>query len=415
MSTETKTNEARTSGKAAPPAAKSETVEKPEGTAATAAIVADIEATRASMASTVGAIEERLSPAHIKEQIADIKDSVVDQLKDAKDKLKEDLSQDFQQAKKAVAEELTEAKDAVQGELRQAKHIVKEEIDHVKTAAYDATVGRVSDMYDDARDTVTDAGSSLLGTIKANPIPAALVAVGIGWLFMSARSTKRAEPRQVRRRIGPYGYEEEEERASSRALAAARGAGGLLADGQRAVSRAAHSVGEGASSLGHRIQDGASGVVHRVGDLAHEVGDSAGRLGSEVSHGASDLAHRAADRAEHWAQDARDMGRTAVRTTRETAVRAGRGVVRAEQSVEHTYDEYPLAFGVGAVAVGLAVGLSLPHTRREDEWLGEAKERLVERAHHAAQDAIHGAEEKVDTFASLATSAQKAVRSLSTS
>ena len=143
----------------------------------TALIRNDIERTRTEMSRTVDAIEQRLSPAHIKEQVADIKQSILGEYHETKDHLKEDITR-----------ELREAKEKVQVELREAKEKVQEEIREARMAVREATVGKVEHMVHDARETVTDAGTTVLDTIKANPVPAALVAVGLGWLIMSGRS-----------------------------------------------------------------------------------------------------------------------------------------------------------------------------------------------------------------------------------
>jgi hypothetical protein len=60
----------------------------------------------------------------------------------------------------------------------------------------------------------------------------------------------------------------------------------------------------------------------------------------------------------------------------------------------------PLALGAVAIAIGAAIGLSLPHTDVEDEWMGESKERLIHRAEGAAEEAIHKAEEAVGQLTS---------------
>jgi hypothetical protein len=39
--------------------------------------------------------------------------------------------------------------------------------------------------------------------------------------------------------------------------------------------------------------------------------------------------------------------------------------------------EYPLAVGLGFAALGALVGVLLPRTRREDEWLGEQSDHLT--------------------------------------
>jgi ElaB/YqjD/DUF883 family membrane-anchored ribosome-binding protein len=60
-------------------------------------------------------------------------------------------------------------------------------------------------------------------------------------------------------------------------------------------------------------------------------------------------------------------------TAREQTHRVGAGL-------ERMIDENPLAVAAGAVVVGLAAGLLLPGTRREDELMGSARDQLMERA-----------------------------------
>ena len=59
----------------------------------------------------------------------------------------------------------------------------------------------------------------------------------------------------------------------------------------------------------------------------------------------------------------------------------------------------PLVVGAIAVAVGAAIGLALPSTEKEDELLGEAKDRLLEGAKSVAGEALHQVEAKVDELA----------------
>ena len=80
--------------------------------------------------------------------------------------------------------------------------------------------------------------------------------------------------------------------------------------------------------------------------------------------------------------------------------RAGREIKRAERGIERTLRDNPLALGAVAIAVGAAIGLALPHTPVEDEWMGQAKERLVRRAEGAAGAAIETAERKVGQLTS---------------
>ena len=50
--------------------------------------------------------------------------------------------------------------------------------------------------------------------------------------------------------------------------------------------------------------------------------------------------------------------------------------------------ENPLAVGAVALALGTAVGFTLPQTRRENELLGEARDTLIDRAQAVAQDTL---------------------------
>jgi hypothetical protein len=358
----------------------------------TAALRGDIERTRGDMSRTVNEIEERLSPAHIKEQVANVTAGV-----------KQDIEQKVADLKESVIGGYHETKDHLKDdlgrELRGAKHMVSDEITHARTAVHDATVGRVQHMVHDARDTVTDAGSSVLDTIKANPIPAAMIGLGLGWLIFGARGSGSSQRTMRRYRLGAgnerygydagYGYAEgRDERGGM-----GRGARGAMREGQRAIGTAIHSAGEGVSNVGHRVQEGASQFVEGAQHTAHDVGEKVSQFAHDAEHRVEELAGTARDRAMHLAGDARVRGRQVVRG-------AGRQIRRAEQGIESTLRENPLALGAVAIAIGAAIGLALPHTRVEDQWMGDTKERLINRAEGFAGEAIHRAEDAVGQLTS---------------
>jgi hypothetical protein len=70
-------------------------------------------------------------------------------------------------------------------------------------------------------------------------------------------------------------------------------------------------------------------------------------------------------------------------------------------------DEQPLVLGALGLALGLAIGYALPATRREDELLGETRDRLMykaketsqeygEKAQRVAQSAMEGAKQEAE-------------------
>jgi hypothetical protein len=92
---------------------------------------------------------------------------------------------------------------------------------------------------------------------------------------------------------------------------------------------------------------------------------------------------------------------------REASDRAGYYGQRMRSGFFETLHEQPLVLGALGLAVGAAIGASLPTTEREDEWLGEAGDRLkdgarrltreqLERARAAGRAAYEAAIEEAD-------------------
>jgi ElaB/YqjD/DUF883 family membrane-anchored ribosome-binding protein len=332
-----------------------------------AIIAGDIRQTRQQMSQTVNAIEERLSPAHIKEQVTSVKEHVVGQIRDAKAELVSNVH---------------EAKENIKGDIADG-------IDDAKARVRQATVGRVENMVHDARhvmhdakETVGDYGSGVIDTIKANPIPAALVAVGLGWLVMSGVRSGGGRRRAYYGGMDEDGYRYAYRYGGPNMGTRMRGPRRLIAKGQRVASSAIHDAREGIGNVGHRVQETAEHLVHDAEDALHGVSASASEVAQRTSQRASALAH--------------DAGMTGRRVVR----RAGTQVRRAEQSFESTLRENPLAIGAVAIAIGAAIGLALPHTAKEDELMGPAKEKLLGKAEGLASSALHKVEEKVSDLTS---------------
>ena len=199
----------------------------------------------------------------------------------------------------------------------------------VKDGIHDATIGRVESAARSARGTIAD-------TIRDNPIPAAMVGVGLGLLFWNGRD------RETRERQRSYG-----------------GTTGGLRTTYLADSPSARSVYE---------WDEEPGVMDRARDRAADVKDRAGEKASDLADRAQDAAGRVTDRAQDAAQTVADTAR--------------RGAERAEEIFEST----PLAMGLATAALGFAAGLAIPETRREHELMGGARDELLDRVKDVAQE-----------------------------
>jgi ElaB/YqjD/DUF883 family membrane-anchored ribosome-binding protein len=239
---------------------------------------------------------------------------------------------------------MSETVDAIQERLspenlkEQAKERVKE-----------ATVGKAQ-----------EAGSGIVDTVKANPLPAALTGIGLGWLFMSARkqsSSSRPPYRDVVYRDAAYveGYPAGE------------------------YAPRYEEQGTGTSSAGQALGN----ARDKVGETATQAQDKAGELAGRAQDGASQLSTQTRNQASRLGNQARYQAQ------------------RASGGFQRMLQENPLAVGTLAVGVGAAIGLAIPETSKEHEVMGEARDNLVDKA----QEKVQETQEKVQQVAEEAQSA----------
>jgi ElaB/YqjD/DUF883 family membrane-anchored ribosome-binding protein len=250
---------------------------------------AEIEDTRADMAQTINEIQERLSPEHL---VGQVKETV---------------------------------REATIGKVERVMSQVGETISEVTEPALEMA-GRAGDV-------IKEVGTSVGDKIWKNPIPVALIGLGVGMLVMRSRGSSYTR-----------GY------SSPRPSSTGRRSNYALGDiGQTQQTQGA---GTGASTL------------------------------NQVKETASDLANRSTQALSDFGTKAKNSA-SAVTT-------------RFEQMMH----ENPLAVGAIAVAAGTAVGLVLPTTRVESQYIGQTGERLVERV----EDVARGALDKVQDAAKQMTS-----------
>jgi hypothetical protein len=95
-----------------------------------------------------------------------------------------------------------------------------------------------------------------------------------------------------------------------------------------------------------------------------------------------------------------------VRRRAESASRSARlGARRAQTTLQRTWDENPLVIGAAATVLGALVGMAVPETDVENEYLGPRREQMVE----GVQEAVR---EKVDEVQQAATKAADQVKAV---
>ena len=181
-----------------------------------------------------------------------------------------------------------------------------------------------------------DFGANLSNAVRDNPVPVALVGIGIAWLIASGRNS----------------------------------------DGQARQRRHAALYDEPSAttySSGIETEGAHEGALHRAGS-------SIAGTGRDLKEKASDIGHRISDRTASVTGRAREMGHGARERVGQISERSRQGYYRTKDSFSRMVDEEPLLLGALGIAVGTILGAVLPRTRREDEMMGETRDTLVERA-----------------------------------
>ena len=259
--------------------------------------------------------------------------------------------------------------DAIQEKLsphnlaQQAKDTVRE-----------ATVGKAQEMATNVGDTATEFvssagtsakgfGSTLIETVKSNPVPAALAGLGLGWLFMSGRQNSGVNRDYSGTNSANWqGY--------------SPGTGGKYSGAGYSYSGQA-----GHSSVGDRL----SSAQDKVGDLTGQAQDKAANVAGQVQDTAGQVAGQVQDTAGQFADTAQQ------------------GAQRAQGAFQQALHSNPLAVGAAAIAVGAAIGLSIPETERENQLLGETRDGVVQQA----QQVVGEKAQQVQTVAQQAVGAAK--------
>jgi Protein of unknown function (DUF3618) len=261
-------------------------------------------------------------PDQLREDIARTRSALSDDVKALGERLRPD------QLKADAKEVIHHATDAAREGARHMVHDAKEAALDSLRSAKDHAFDSISDSVQLVGTRARRAGHAASDFVAAHAIPLSLLGAGVGWLLISLS--------YQRRRL-------------------------YLGDG-RYGSQTWESARERAEQLGHRAASALTRTGERIVERGHELGDRAADLRTQVTDTASHLGHEAAE-----------LGRQAYR-----------GIERSGSRAIEVSEKNPLAVGLFAFAAGAVVALLLPPTRRENELLGQTRDRLVEGAQRSA-------------------------------
>ncbi len=237
----------------------------------------------------------------------------------------------------------------------------------------EATVGRVERIAHDAGDTAQQTGSTIIETIRQNPVPTALAALGIGWLALRLRDHGANGDRRGDGRRG-HGR-----RRTDRDWYAYDTGFGRGRYGVREAYTPMAAGDEGNSVLSGQARG--QGEREGVGEQADRMGEQARRMGDEARQAADDITAQAR-------QATDDLSQQAQATWDDVQWRAQDQAATLQRRFDRTLDENPLALGALAVGMGAAVALAIPETERERELMGEQRDRLLSDVESEASKAL---------------------------
>jgi hypothetical protein len=140
-----------------------------------------------------------------------------------------------------------------------------------------------------------------------------------------------------------------------------------------------------------------AGVAWMLYDRSSTGNGHASRNRGDYSSRRYARAYEPYDRGEARGEDrwdeARSQAHEAGTWAREAGSEARQRARRAQNGMQRMLRQNPLLVGAAAMLVGAAVGASLPETERENELMGEARDSVIDRAHHAAENAVSAVKE----------------------
>lgn len=265
-------------------------------------------------------------------------------------------------------------------------------IEQAKSSAREATVGRLEDMKHQANRKVEEMSAGLSQTIRDNPLPVAVIGLGLGWLWLSERNKDNGYDSDAHRygsddyryynysdgrratRDGRYRAEDMGTTVADKAAKMKRRVGDTVSEATDAVGDAARQAEETVSETAQRVGDRLSDSAERVSDTVYATAERIGDTAEMVQERAGEAAAHARDEAER-------LGQQAERRARQAAY-------RTKQSFWQNLQENPLAVGAVLAIAGAAIGAAMPSTEYEDKLMGDTRDHLLDEAKDKAQDVV---------------------------
>lgn len=192
---------------------------------------------------------------------------------------------------------------------------------------------------------------------KANPMPLAVMGLGLAWLMMS--NNRQRSPLASHGSEVAYGYAGEPRSFAATPFEEAAGQGGG-ADGGGMTS----ALKEKAGAVGDKAKGMLSGVQEKIAHARTSAAEGGRAAGQNLSSMAGTVKYRAGE-----------VGH------------------RAQRTFADTLESEPLLIAGLGVIVGAAIGAALPNTRAEHRLMGEQRDRILGKGKEIAETGMQKASE----------------------
>lgn len=240
------------------------------------------------------------------------------------------------------------------GRRLKGRHLVDEALHLFRKQQENGNMTKLTHKISESADT---AYHSVVDTIKAHPVPIALVGAGVGWLIYERSRSHSASSDISAYRVRPY----DDEFTPGPLSGEASSSGSLYGD----------EISYGEESSSSSIKDKASQAMGSVRQKASQMRERIAGTGAQAKERTLQLYEK------------------------------------SRQGVTTAVEQHPLQSGLVCLAVGLLAGLLIPTPRRLAQSLEPKARELNERVRDTANDLIERGTHVVESATEAATQAAK--------
>jgi len=219
--------------------------------------------------------------------------------------------------------------------------------------------------------------AALQDAVRENPLPAALIGMGVVWMFMGGGN------------VSLFGG------SGRRSIFGTAAQGATQAAGM--VGQAGAAVGHARAALGNTVTRGAQAIVEpswQAGTgAAAALGDAASGAATRASDAASSAYQTTAEMASQTAETISNAATSAASMLSDTTARWTSG---AQSHLADLFERQPLMLGAIGLAIGAGMAASLPITDTEKKMMGEASDAVREKISETAANLTGQVKELTD-------------------